>query len=127
MLAQTLPRRGLEMITEEDFAVASEESPEMAFVRLERKFRAAYENNIENSNSNGAWDHFTIEYMNHTVAAAKVLGLDILREFELPSPDAGDVHHQYKIFRQVVDHFAVQIQIAHIRSGPRNSVALDPS
>jgi hypothetical protein len=29
------------MITEEDFDAASEASPEMAFVRLERKFRAA--------------------------------------------------------------------------------------
>jgi hypothetical protein len=115
------------MITEEDFDAASDASPEMAFVRLERKFRAAYERNVEGSDSNGAYNHYTSEYMNHTVAAAKALGLDILSEFEIPSPDGGDVYETYKIFRQEVDHFSVQIQIAHIRSGPKNSVALDSS
>ncbi len=125
------------MISEKEFAVASADSPEMAFVRLERKFRAAYETNLENSGGN-AYDHYTVEYINHTVAAAKALGLDLCRELESlevgkPTLDAderhaqyaisteNELHARYRIFRQVVDHFAVQIQIAHVRSAPRPS------
>lgn len=113
------------MISEEDFDAASESSPELAFVRLERRFRSAYEKNIEGSDSSGAWNHYTIEYMNHTIAAAKALGLDILSTFELPSENDSEVYDKYKRFRQAVDHFSVQIQIKHVRSGPKNSVALD--
>jgi hypothetical protein len=113
------------MITEEEFEAASDASPAMAFVRLERKFRAAYEKNLETSDSNGSFTHYTIEYMNHVVAAATALGLDIFDFWQLPSDN--DVYEQYKKFRTEVDQFTVQIQIAHIRSGPKNSVALDPS
>lgn len=113
------------MITEEDFQAASEASPEMAFVRLERKFRAAYETNLSNSDSNGGYNHYTIEYMNHVVAAARALGLDLLDFWALP-PEK-EVYDQYQKFRHEVDNYTVQIQIAHIRSGPKNSVALDPS
>jgi hypothetical protein len=115
------------MITEEEFEAASDGSPEMAFVRLERKFRAAYEKNLETSDSNGSFNHYSIEYMNHVVAAAKALGLDLFDFWELPFEHGSDMYEQYKKFRTEVDHFTVQIQIAHIRSGPKNSVALDPS
>ena len=46
-----LTLEGAIMITEEDFDAASEASPEMAFVRLERKFRAVYEKKIEESDN----------------------------------------------------------------------------
>ena len=111
------------MITEEDFDAASEVSPEMAFVRLERKFRAAYEKNIENSDSNGAYNHYTIEYMNHVVAAARALGIEIFEFWTVPSEN--NTYEAYQNFRHEVDNYTVQIQIAHIRSGPKNSVALD--
>ncbi len=122
------------MISEKDFAVASVDSPEMAFVRLERRFRAAYEANLENSGGN-AYDHYTVEYINHTVAAAKALGLDLCRELEMlevgkPTRDAderpaqyaissaNELYARYRTFRQMVDHYAVQIQIAHVRASP---------
>lgn len=114
------------MITEEEFEVASEASPEMAFVRLERKFRAVYEKNLEASDNGGSFSHYTIEYMTHVVAAARALGLDLFDLWELPSEER-DVYERYKEFRHRVDEFTVKIQITHIRSGPRNSVALDPS
>jgi hypothetical protein len=113
------------MITEEDFEAASDASPEMAFVRLERKFRAAYESNLGSSDSSGSFNHYTIEYMNHVVAAAKALGLDLFDFWALPREN--EVYQEYQKFRAQVDDFTVQIQIAHIRSGPKNSVALDPS
>jgi hypothetical protein len=115
------------MITEEDFDAASEAAPDMALVRLERKFRAAYEKNIEHSDGNGSYNHYSIEYMNHTVAAARALGLDLFDFWELPSEKKGSIYDEYQKFRHQVDNYTVQVQIAHIRSGPKNSVALDPT
>jgi hypothetical protein len=111
------------MITEEDFDAASDVSPEMAFVRLERKFRAAYEKNIEGSDSNGSYDHYTIEYMNHVVAAARALHLELFEFWAIPS--SKNTYDTYQSFRHEVDNYTVQIQITRIRSGPKNSVALD--
>lgn len=115
------------MITEEDFDAASEVSPEMAFVRLERKFRAVLESNLESSQSNGAYDSYVVEYINHTVATAKALGLTFLDDWELPDENGSDVSNQYRKFRTEVDHYSVQIQIAHIRQGLKNTVALNDS
>jgi hypothetical protein len=111
------------MITEEDFDGAADVSPEMAFVRLERKFRAAYEKNIEGNDSSGVWDHLTIEYMNHVVAAARALGIEIFEFWAIPTQK--NTYETYQNFRHEVDSYTVQIQIRHIRSGPKNSVALD--
>ncbi len=49
------------MIKEEDFAAAADGPPDMAFVRLERKFREILEQNLEGSQGSGASDHFIIE------------------------------------------------------------------
>jgi hypothetical protein len=111
------------MITEEDFDGAADVSPEMAFVRLERKFRAAYEKNIGGNDNNGAWDHYTIEYMNHVVAAARALSIEIFEFWAIPT--SKNTYDTYQSFRHEVDSYTVQIQIRHIRSGPKNSVALD--
>jgi hypothetical protein len=113
------------MISEEDFDAASEVSAEMAFVRLERKFRAAYEKKIEDSENGNGFNHYTIEYMNHVVAASRALGLDLFDFFSMPSENR--VFDEYQKFRHEVDNFTVRIQISHIRSGPKNSVALDES
>jgi len=115
------------MIKEEDFDAASEGSPEMAFVRLERRFREVLERNLENSQSNEAYRSYIVEYINHTTAAAKALGLDILRNWEVPDETDRDLSEQYRIFRIEVDHYSVQMQIAHSRSGPRDTVGLDDS
>lgn len=113
------------MITEEDFAAAVDCPPDLAFVRLERKFREVLERNLEDSQSGGASTHFMIEYMNHTLAAAHALGVDELDFFRVPDESTGDVYADYRHFRQVVDAFTVRIQISHIRVGPAYSVPLD--
>jgi hypothetical protein len=76
------------MIKEEDFDSASEVSPEMAFVRLERKYREVLESNLENSQNNRAYDNYVVEYINHTIATAKALGLAFLDDLELPTRTA---------------------------------------
>jgi len=116
------------MIAEEDFDVVAEVSPEMAFVRLEHKFRAAYERNIEGPNSPEAFNHYRVEYMNHTVEAAQALGLDFLNDFEVPGEyEDSAVVSVYKDLRQYVDAFIVRTRIRHVRSGSGISVALDSS
>lgn len=111
------------MITEEDFEAASESSPDMAFVRLERKFRAVYEQNIESSDNGNSYSHYTIEYINHVVATAQALGLDLFEFYSIPSEN--DIYEEYRRFRHQVDNFTVKILISHTRSGPRNSIGLD--
>jgi hypothetical protein len=113
------------MITEEDFAAAADGPPDMAFVRLERKFRQILEQNLEESQSSGASDHFIIEYMNHTLAAAETLGLDFLQFYTVPDDNSSGVYDSYRRFRQTVDGFTVRIQISHIRLGPAHTVPLD--
>jgi hypothetical protein len=72
------------MITEEDFLAVADCPPDLAFVRLERKFRETLEGNLEISQNGNTYDHYVIEYMNHTLAAANALGLDILEFFSVP-------------------------------------------
>jgi hypothetical protein len=120
------------MIEEDDFADAAEVSPEMAFVRLERKFRARFQNNIENSQSSESYNAYVREYMNHTISTADALGLDFLDD-EFPfgaSPhlnSSGERDQQLDRLTFLVDRFAVRAQINHIRRPPQDTVALDAS
>ncbi|MDI3562543.1 hypothetical protein [Bradyrhizobium sp. Arg816] len=113
------------MIKEEDFAAAADCPPDMAFVRLERKFREILERDLEDTQSGGASNHYIIEYMNHTLATAEALGLDFLDFFTVPNDGATDVYEDYKRFRQTVDAYTVRIQISHIRVGPAYALPLD--
>lgn len=113
------------MITEEDFAAAADCPPDMAFVRLERKFREILERNLEDTQSASSSNHFIIEYMNHTLAAAEALGLDFLDFYTVPDENIRDVYSDYRRFRQTVDAFTVRIQISHIRVGPAYTLPLD--
>jgi hypothetical protein len=113
------------MIKEEDFAAAAEGPPDMAFVRLERKFREILEQNLEASQNGNASDHFIIEYMNHTLATAEALGLDFLEFYAVPDDSSSSVYDSYRRFRQTVDSFTVRVQISHIRLGPAHTVPLD--
>jgi hypothetical protein len=114
------------MIKEEDFAGAAEVSPEMAFVRLERKFRAVYQNNINDSQSSEAYWSYTREYLNHTVAAAEALGLDFLSNFDVEA-DNNELSDIHTALTTAVDRFAVKVQIQYIRQPPLNTVTLEDS
>ena len=114
------------MITEEDFLAVADCPPDLAFVRLERKFREMLESNIEHSNNMNTYNHYVIEYMNHTLAAANALGLDILEFFSVPDPnDTSNLTETYGHFRQVVDGYTVAVHIRNIRVGPATSLPFD--
>lgn len=111
------------MISEEDFDVAADPSVDMAFIRLERKFRTTYEANLENSDGNGPYYHYTAEYMNHVVAAADALGIELF-DFGYSPPKQNSIFDDYQAFRQILDRYIVRNTIGHIRSGLKNTVVL---
>jgi hypothetical protein len=96
------------MITEEDFAVAAGVTdPRMAFVRLESRFRKVLHENLDDMQSSGAYDAYVIEYMNHTLAAARFFNLDFLDFWEVPSRRSNDISDKYHDFVVLVDAYKV--------------------
>ena len=112
------------MISEEDFATIDIRDPQMAFATLETRFRKALETNLENSQSNEAYNSYIIEYMNHTIAAARFLELDILQEWSVPSRNTSDLNEKYHAFITEVDYYKVQIRLAQLRTSIAYSVGL---
>ncbi|MDR3419915.1 MAG: hypothetical protein P4L80_01520 [Xanthobacteraceae bacterium] len=114
------------MISPEEYASAVRTNDgEFAFVQLESKFRAVLETKLEKAENNYGYNYAVIEYMNHTLAAAKSLGLEGFKEWEVPSHSVRDVSDRYRDFVTAVDHFKVQVQIRNAKSYNRYSVALD--
>ncbi len=103
------------------------EEDEQAFMQLEKKFRAEMNeelNEAEQRQVNN--DTAYLSYINRTVAAAKTLHLGILQDFEIPSHRV-NLWDAYQEFNTIVEHYMVQIQIAHGRRVRGYSVRLDPS
>jgi hypothetical protein len=100
-------------------------TPEMAFVYLESKYREKLNANLEGSDNSGSFDAYVIEYMHHTQAAARALGLDILDAWSVPSHSQRELYNLYKDFTAAVDQFKVLVQIENARSRLRYSVGLD--
>ena len=114
------------MITEEDFAGVADCPPDLAFARLEKKFRDRLDSNLDQSQSNQSWDYYIVEYINHTLAAAEALGLDFLSSFEAPDEDnTSNLRSIYNAFRRTVDSYTVRIHIRNVRTGPSTSLPLD--
>jgi hypothetical protein len=115
------------MLDEDEFFDDSGD-PELAFVRLERKFRKKLNDTLSSLDDNsGSWDRHYIEYMNHTLAAADAYGLDILEGYEVPSHSDRNIWEVYQDFTTAVDHYAVKIKIAHVHGRRAYSVVLSPT
>ncbi|MHC2436335.1 hypothetical protein [Bradyrhizobium sp. USDA 4451] len=114
------------MIAEEDFAAVADCPPDLAFARLEKKFRDRLEMNLEHTQNNNSWAHYIIEYMNHTSAAAEVLGLDFLDFFVIPdNNNTSGLDDVYNAFVRAVDNYTVRAHIRNVRVGPSTSLPLD--
>jgi|SRR5262249_42626174 len=100
-------------------------TPEMAFVLLESKYREKLQANLEGCDGSGAFDTHVTEYMQHAQAAADALGLDLFDFGRAPSYREGNVYKTYKDFISTVDQFKVQVQIKNARNILRYSVGLD--
>jgi hypothetical protein len=93
------------MIPPDEYAAAVRgNDPEMAFVRLESKFRDVLNKNLEGSNNTNAYNMYVIEYMNHTIAAARALGFNILDQWTVPSHGSRgfDLSDHFKDFTTAV-------------------------
>jgi len=103
-------------------------TPEMAFVVLESRYREVVTQKIENSDNIAYYNAAVIEYMNHSVAAARALGIELLDDWQVPSHKAsGSLGDRFSDFTTAVDHFKVQVQISNARLRNTYSVALDIS
>ncbi len=110
------------MLDEEEYQDDSGD-PELAFVRLERKFRQKLKENLAQlEDDSGAYNAFYIEYINHTLAAADALGLDILSEYKVPSYRDKDIWRSYQDFTTAVDHYSVKIKISNAQGRRAYSV-----
>jgi hypothetical protein len=101
------------------------EDPDRAFRQIEKKFREEMDEHLERSEGLHS-DTFTLSYMNRTIAAAKTLGIEPLKNWEVPS-HRGNVWDEYQEFRIAVEHYLVQVQILHSRRVRGYSVQLDAS
>jgi hypothetical protein len=114
------------MIPVEDYQEAVRgKSPELAFVYLEQRFRDKLNNNLEGADNSHSFDVYVIEYMNHTKAAARALGLDILDAWDVPSHQQHSLSDLYRDFTAAIDYFKVQVSIDNARNTLRFSVELD--
>jgi hypothetical protein len=114
------------MIPHDKYAAAVRgNDPELAFVHLESEYRDVFNKKLEDSDNSNSYDAYVIEYMNHTIAAARALELHILDQWTIPSHSSHGLHDLFRDFTTAVDHFKVQVQIDHARSHNRFSVVLD--
>lgn len=114
------------MIEEHEFEDDSGD-PEVAFVRLEAKFRNKLKENLAKLDDNsGSYSLYYIEYMNHVLAAADALGLDILSFHTVPSHSErnNEIWERFQDFTTAVDHYTVRVRIAHAHGRSAFSITL---
>jgi hypothetical protein len=108
------------MISDEDMIDAVREARgdnQMAFVKLERRFRNILNENLEGLHDQQGyevWNSYYIEYMNHTLSTAKGLGIAVFNAWNLPSHEinrsVGDI---YRDFTAAVDSFSMQVRLSN--------------
>jgi hypothetical protein len=120
------------MISDDEIVAAlaaSRGQAELAFVYLERNFRDTLNKNLSKLDDQSGFEasnSYYIEYMNHTIAAAKALELGILQDQKLPSHSSKyDLFERYRDFSVEVDHYSFQMRLAHARHQEKYSVALN--
>jgi hypothetical protein len=110
-------------LSDDDEYLDLAEDPDVAFRKLEKKFREELEEHLENSQGHHS-DTLTLSYINRTIAAAKTLEIEPLKDWEVPS-HRNNVWDEYQEFSTVVEHYLVQVQILHSRPVRGYSVRLD--
>jgi len=99
--------------------------PELAFIQLERGYRAELAEAMKDSEHSNDDMHY-LAYINQTHAAAHSLGLGIFEKWQIPN-HRGNLYDAYKDFSINVEHYLVQIKVRHGRRTSGYSVALDPA
>ncbi|MDO8979925.1 MAG: hypothetical protein Q7V17_11920 [Afipia sp.] len=105
------------MIDENDFDEISDLPPDLAFVRLENKYRRAFEQRVQKTKTMSEQRGPVFEYMNHVITTAQALELSVANSWFLPDADSDDLFSQYREFIATVDRVKVKIQLLHARTG----------
>jgi hypothetical protein len=103
------------------------EDPDLAFRQLEKKFRSEMNEALNNLDREQSGDICYLSYINRTVAAAKTLGIETFKDWEILSHQRDSLWGEYQEFNTVVEHYLVQVQIMHSRRVRGYSVQLDAS
>jgi hypothetical protein len=118
------------MISDDEILEAIQEArgdPNLAFVKLERRFRTTLHTNLQNDESQGtaAYNSYYIEYINHTLAAASGLKITAFQKWKLPSHSRNNtLVDTYNDFTSDVDHFSLQVRLNHAVHRDKYSVSL---
>jgi hypothetical protein len=94
-------------------------------IQLEKIFQDELDGHIERAYNNDVSETYLLSYINRTVAAAKTLGIESLQNWEVPSTRHHNIPDEYHEFRGAIEHYLVQIKIAHGRRVRGYSVKLD--
>lgn len=111
------------MITDEEIADLPED-PQLAFVTLERILRERVQEEERHADQNHDVESFRIEYINRTVAAAKIYDIDALSQWKVPRVGE-NIYRAYIQFTHDVDYVTMQIRIQTAPQKKRGSVGLD--
>lgn len=99
------------------------DDPELAFIELESTYRGEMQSKIEKIKG-GYIGVYYIEYINRTLAAARALDLDILKDWKVPNRE-DDIDRSFEQFSLDVEFFIVQIQVRHGKRRKTYSVLID--
>jgi hypothetical protein len=113
------------MIDDEEYNGLPDD-PELAFVKLEKLYRTQMQEGVDRTESGEASLYYYTDYMNHVLAAARALRLQILDGWAIPSRQA-DVYAAYDAFSTEVTNYIVQTKILNGRRSGRFSVSLTPA
>lgn len=100
------------------------EDQDRAFRQLEKKFRGEMTEALNSLGEREGADMYYLSYINRTVAAAKTLGIETFKDWEIPSHQKS-LWHEYQEFNTAIEHYLVQVQIIHSRRVRGYSVQLD--
>jgi hypothetical protein len=103
------------------------EDPDLAFRQLEKKFRREMNEALNQLDERESGNIYYLSYINRTVAAAKTLGIEVFKDWEIPSHERNSLWGEYQEFNTAVEHYLVQVQIMHSRRVRGYSVQLDAS
>ena len=100
------------------------EDPKLAFLHIEREFRALLERKVHIGDENSPWFEWHQDYSNHVLGAARSLEIEEFDSLVLPT-DINNYHRDYRAIVLAVDRLAIEFRINQSRRINKYSVALD--
>ena len=97
---------------------------ELAFVHYEQQFRRQMENAVKDSEESSVYNHFVQSYINHVLAVARALDLQILNNW-LHQPQQAGLQQNFRQVRFDIDGTVTEIKVRHAIMHRKLSVRLE--